>query len=231
MPTIINLPSGVSKKKIEEAYLVKAFLKLYESIVDKCKNNLFLGGAIQKDGGLYYVQGNQSRLDAYVNVAEDFTVEFVVNVKEVNTYQAIFVTGGGNGALQANYHNTLKSITFGVYGGGGLHVNAPNSFENMIGKDTHVAIVKSGTNWKMYYDGVEVAAGTGSISSFGPIYIGGYVGQHSKQYGMNNTILKMFKVTQRVLLPSEFEKMSGGVLTKILSILKTSFKLNIRRCF
>lgn len=206
MPTIINLPIGASKKKIENAYLVKTFLKLSESIIDKCRNNFSLGGATQREGGLYYVQGNQSRLDVYINVNEDFTVEFVINVKEVNTYQAIFVAGGGNGALQANYHNTLKSITFGIYGGGGLHVNAPNSFESKIGKDTHIAIVKTGANWKMYYDGIEVAAGTGNISMFGPVNISGYVGQYAKQYGMNNTILKLFKVTQKSLTPAEFEK-------------------------
>lgn len=205
MTTLCRL-GGVSKKQLENAYLVKTFFDFRESIVDKCKNVFEVGGAVQKENGLYYVQGNQSRIDFQPNINEDFTIEFVIKVKEINTYQCICVTGNSSGALQITYHSDFKSIAVSTYNESGLQMIPTNSFANKINQDTHVAIVRKGTSWRMYYDGELISSTTGTFRVLSQFFIGGYVWNMPRKYGMNNTILKMFKFTQKALDVNEFER-------------------------
>ena len=180
----------------------KIFFDFTKSLEEQTGNKFTSDGISRNSDGALFTNGKQAVVHTQLNYDDDLTVEMIVKVTK-NVFQCLGIFGGQNG-LQIDWNNETNSFRIGQYGGG-LNIT-PRSNLGLLNQYVHVAVVKKGNVYKSFINGELHTTSTGTLNPTDKIYLGGYIGTNSKQYTMQDTYIKMIRVTQVALEQEEFTK-------------------------
>lgn len=180
----------------------KLYFDFTKSLMEQTGNKFESNGITRSSEGALFTNGKQALVYSQLNYDEDLTVEMIVKVTK-NVFQCLGIFGGTNG-IQIDWNNETNSFRIGQYGGG-LNIT-PRSNLGVLNQYVHVAVVKKGNVYKSFINGELHTTSTGTLNPTDKIYLGGYIGTNSKQYTMQDTYIKMIRVTQVALEQEEFTK-------------------------
>jgi len=171
------------------------------------------------NGGSGYFNGNPDALTLSSNAAfspgtGDFTIEcWVYRTVAWDTYNPIFVVGGTNGIW---FGKTDTGFGLRAYGVANLITATAPSLNTW----THVAVSRSGTNLRLFYDGVQQGSTVTNSTNF-PQF-GGYVGWDGTTVWFNGYISSLRLVKGTAVYTANFTPST----TPLTAISGTSLLLN-----
>jgi hypothetical protein len=171
------------------------------------------------NGGSGYFNGNPDALTLSSNAAfspgtGDFTIEcWVYRTVAWDTYNPIFVVGGTNGIWFGKTDTGFGLRAFGV-------ANLITATAPSLNTWTHVAVSRSGTNLRLFYNGVQQGSTVTNSTNF-PQF-GGYVGWDSTTVWFNGYISSLRLVKGTAVYTGNFTPST----TPLTAISGTSVLLN-----
>lgn len=140
------------------------------------------------DGGCFHAPDGDSYLSIPdhddFHLSGDFTIDFWINLNSNSTTQAIYMQNSGSSANEFLFEFVGSSSFLRLLVDNGSKISKTWSWSPSTGTWYHVALCRSGNNWRCFVDGSEIGTTLSSSATIdnetGTVYIGAYDGSSSK---------------------------------------------------